>query len=82
MIKYQGTRGKRKLIGFVLEKRNIERLKQGDPILVDLALFDIDAELLIEFSDDIEATVRKMAPAIGPGTLVSDTRNPKRHGSA
>lgn len=75
MIKYQGTRKGRKFIGFIVDDQNLLRMKHGEPILIDMAIFDIDADLMIEYTPDIRAKAKEMAPLIGPATLHIDTLN-------
>lgn len=71
MIKFKLTKDSGKvLLGFGLSKRNIELLKQGKPILIDLNEMGLDAEIGILYGETEQAILKTLKPYIGDETIV------------
>lgn len=74
MVKFtaQGPNGP--LIGFGLSRRNIELLKQGKPLIVDLAEMGLPPGKIMIFYGNTEAAMAKeMLPFISEATRVYGT---------
>ena len=70
MIKFRGQRAGVDLIGIGLTRENMERLKDGQPIVSDLRELALDAELVIVYGETAADIERDLAPAMGTYTKV------------
>lgn len=57
--------------GFGLSERNVELLKEGKPIVIDLAPMGGQGEILIFYGKTEQAMGRDIAEFIGPDTQVN-----------
>lgn len=58
MIKFKSELNGRPLVGFGLSEKNIERLKEGSPILFDAKELGIDASVTIFYGETEEKMVK------------------------
>lgn len=77
MIKFASVQGNIPLLGFGLSKGNIERLKQGQPISIDLSEMELGdtaqlgrARVLIFYGETEADMAREIGPFIGPDTKI------------
>lgn len=69
--KMTGKDGKPGLIlGITME--NVKRLKEGQPIKVDLTEMGLNADLMIFYSTDEQGLIATIAPYIGKDTVIHD----------
>lgn len=73
MVKAKITRedGKPRLI-FGITEENVDRLKKGQPILVDLTEMGVNADIGIFYATDEQGLVATIAPFIGKDTVIHD----------
>lgn len=77
MIKFRGESEGKSLFGFGLSEANIQRLKDGDPIMVDLSVMGGDGKVLIFYgkTEHEMAMTLKECGAIGPQTEIRIQEN-------
>ena len=69
--KLTGKDGKPGLIlGITME--NVKRLKEGQPIKVDLTEMGLNADLMIFYATDEQGLIATIAPFIGKDTVIHD----------
>lgn len=73
MLKAKITKpdGKPGLI-FGITEENVQRLKKGQPIAVDLTEMGLNADLMIFYSRDERGLIATIAPYIGKDTVIHD----------
>lgn len=79
MIKWTGTQPNgRLLVGLGVEEKNLEKLRQGDPIHIFGEEISLPFDIVIYYGNDMNALMRATQPGIGPDTIVHDTRDRKK----
>lgn len=78
MVKFTAAGDDKILVGLGLEAGNVERLKQGRPILVNLQDlgFTQPIEVMIFYGESKELIVSQLKPYIGKGTVVHGEEKP------
>ena len=80
MIKFGGDNEGRKVIGLILEPGNIERLKEGKPILVNGEELNTPGiDIIIDYTDDVLAKAKELRPMIGEHTIIKSYREGQEH---
>lgn len=74
MIKFTATKDGKPLFGFGLSHGNLRLLKQGRPIVVDLALMGGEGKVMIFAGETEESIVEQMQQAglIGPDVEIRE----------
>lgn len=70
MIKFVGQKDGQKLFGFGLSEGNLERLRKGEPIVVDLAVMGAAGTVMIFYGRTEEEMARMLTTA---GLVAADT---------
>jgi hypothetical protein len=75
MVKFVASTNGKTLIGLGLSRMNLQKLKEGKPILVDLASLNLpyDAEVMIFYGKTEQTMAKDMLPYISEDTIVHGT---------
>lgn len=70
MLVFKGEGKEREIFGIVITEDNIELLKNGKPILARGEKYNIDMDIVIHYSKNLESAADEMKDFIGPETIV------------
>ena len=81
MLKWRGKVGGREVLGFMLEEKNLERLREMKPIHIMKEEMGLPFDIIIDYSKDIVETMKTMKKMglIGEKTVIHDERNRKKN---
>ena len=74
MVKFTYTTAGVICYGFGISEENVNRLKKGQPIFIDLSEIGGTGEVMIFYGKTEEDMARDLAGVIGPDTVISDSR--------
>lgn len=79
MVKFTADLSGRTLIGLGLSAANIERLREGKPIHINLEELNLPwhGEIMIMFGETEQAIADELQEFIGPETVVNRERKPQ-----
>lgn len=71
VFKINGNNGE--ILGLGLTRENIQKLREGLPILVDKSRYPVPQDIIITYGDTIEDILDDMQSFIGPDTIIDNT---------
>lgn len=71
VFKINGNNGE--ILGLGLTKENIQKLREGLPILVDKSRYPVPQDIIITYGDTIEDILDDMQSFIDPDTIIDNT---------
>lgn len=74
MIKFKVQGAKQPMLAFGLSEENINRLKKGQPIMVDLKEMGIEADFMIFYGATEADMVKSITPMIGKDTIIKESK--------
>lgn len=74
MLRWVGTRENRQIIGLGLEEKNLEKLRQDQPILVKGESIGMPFDILIYYGKDMDTLMEMTKQGVGPHTVIHDRR--------
>ena len=80
MIKWRGSVEGREVLGFMLEEKNLQRLREMKPIHIYREEMGLPFDIIIDYSDDLVKTVETMKKMglISGKTIIHDERDRKK----
>ena len=80
MIKWRGNVGGREILGFMLEEKNLQRLREMKPIHIHKEEMGIPFDIIIDYSNDLAETMKTMKKMglISEKTVIHDERYRKK----
>lgn len=71
VFKINGNNGE--ILGLGLTRENIQKLREGLPILVDKSRYPVPQDIIITYGDTIEDILDDMQSFIDPDTIIDNT---------